>query len=233
MTPNRRSKSSKNSDVRPIFLALFLAAALAGADGAQAAPARQSAVVREVLTGDTIRLAGGKTLRYIGVVSPPLQSKIPLVRVYGENALNRNRQLVAGKTVQVEWDSQIRDERNNFLAYVFLEDGTFVNEELLKSGDGRWKPTPPNARYAARLRQADLGARRGKLGLWKEEPENPFIKSEYIGDKNTKIYYYPTSPELERIPQSYLVTFASRVDAKAAGFKPCPTCREENREMES
>ena len=55
---------------------------------------------------------------------------------------------------------------------------------------------------------------------------NPFLKSEYIGEKNTKIYYFPTSPELERIPEAQLVTFRSRVEAKAAGYRPCSTCKE-------
>ena len=188
---------------------------------------RQTAVVRDVLTGDTVRLQGGKILKYISVQTPPLQSIIPLVRQYGENSLLFNKKLVEGKKISIEWGSQIRDDQRNLLGYVFLEDGTFVNQEILKAGQGRLQVAPPNSKYAGGFRQAELGARRNKRGLWKEEPENPYIKSEYIGEKNSKVYYFPTSPELARIPQSYLVTFRSRVEAKAAGYKPCPTCHEE------
>lgn len=190
---------------------------------------KQSAVVHEVLSGDTVRLEGGKTLKYAGIQSPPLQNIIPLARVYGENALAFNRQLVEGKKILIEWGPQIRDEQNRLLGYVFLENQTFVNLELLKSGHARMRVLPPNLHYASAFRHAELGARRARAGLWKEEPENPFIKSEYIGEKNTKMYYFPTSPELERIPQANLVTFRSRVEAKAAGYRPCATCNEDEK----
>lgn len=188
---------------------------------------KQSAYVSEVLTGDTLRLKGGKLLRYIGVDAPPLQSKIPLVRQYGEDAFKFNQSLIAGKKITIEWGSQIKDVNNNLLGYVFLEDGTFVNLELVKAGHAKVKTRPPNVKYRTNFIQAELEARRARRGLWKEEPENPFLKYEYIGDKNTKIYYYPTSPELEDLPQSYLVTFSSRVAAKAAGYRPCHDCRQD------
>ncbi|MBI4352360.1 MAG: thermonuclease family protein [Candidatus Omnitrophica bacterium] len=196
---------------------------------------RQSAVVREVLTGDSVRLEGGQVLRYIGIQSPPLQSAIPLVRKYGNDALQFNADKVAGKKIRIEWGPQIRGDQSELLGYVFLEEGstrpglggTFLNLEILKAGQGKLKILPPNLKYLAEFRKAELDARRKKLGLWKEEPENPYIRHEYIGEKNTRIYYFPTCSELERIPQAQLVTFRSRVEAKAAGYRPCPTCREE------
>ncbi len=112
------------------------------------------------------------------------------------------------------------------LGDVFLEDRTFLNEEVLRQGHARWVFYPPNTRYSEILRKAELEARRSRRGLWKKEPENPYIRSEYIGEKNTKTYYFPTSPELERIPQANLVHFSSRVEATAAGYRPCSTCRE-------
>ena len=190
---------------------------------------RQSAEVREVMTGDTLRLKGGKILRYVGMQAPPRQSIIPLIRQYGETSFEFNRKIVEGQKVFIEWGPQIRNERGELLGYVFLEDGTFVNLQILKAGHAKLRMPPPNKRYAADLRQAELQARRSKLGLWKEEPENPYIKDEYLGEKNTKIYYFPTSPELERIPEANLVKFRTRVDAKAAGYRPCFTCKEDEK----
>ena len=186
---------------------------------------KQAATVTEALTGDTLRLDSGKTLKYIGLQAPPLESSILLVRQYGAEALQFNKSKVAGKKIRVEWGSQIRDNSNNLLGYVFLEDGSFLNKEILKAGHAKVRITPPNTKYAAELRQAELEARRDKRGLWRQEPENPYLKSETWGDKNTKIYYLPNSPELEKIPSSYLVSFRSRVDAKAAGYRPCAGCR--------
>lgn len=206
----------------------FLLLSLFSVSPALSAP-RQSAVAKEVFTGDTLRLEGGKTLRYIGLQAPPKQSRIPLIREYGQNSFEFHRRLVEGKKIFLEWGAQICDDRGQLLAYVFLEDGTFVNLEILKAGHARHQMPPPNKRYAADLRAAELEARRAKRGLWKEEPENPYIKDEYVGDKNTKIYYFPTSPELDRIPEAYLVTFRSRVDAKAAGYRACSNCKEDER----
>lgn len=190
---------------------------------------KQTAEVREVLTGDTVRLSGGKTLRYVGLQAPPRQSIIPLLREYGEASFEFNRSLVEGKKISVEWDSQIRDDRGNLLGYIFLGDGRFVNLEILRTGNARLRMPPPNTRYAADFRQSELVARRAKLGLWKEEPENPYIKDEYLGEKNTKIYYFPTSPELDRIPEANLVKFRSRVEAKSAGYRACSTCKEDEK----
>lgn len=192
----------------------------------------ERALVREALTGDSVRLEGGKILRYIGLQSPPLQSLIPLVRQQGAQALEFNRHLVEGQKVQIVWDSQIRDNQNRLLGYVFLEDGAFVNQALLKAGHAKALVVAPNLKYAGLFRRAELNARRQKRGLWQKEPENQFIRSEYIGEKNTKIYYLPTSPELGRIPKANLVTFGSRIDAKVAGYKPCPTCKEHSGSLE-
>jgi micrococcal nuclease len=192
---------------------------------AQAAE-KQAVFVQEVITGDTLRLEGGNTLKYIGLQAPPLQSRIPLIREYGSEALEFNKKIVGGKKVLIEWGSQIRDNQRDLLGYVYLEDGTFVNQEILRAGHAKVKIIPPNIKHAAAFRKFELEARRNKSGLWKKEPENPFLKSEYIGEKNTKIYYLPNSPELDRIPQAGLVTFQSRVQAKAAGYRACFTCSE-------
>jgi endonuclease YncB( thermonuclease family) len=195
-----------------------------------AAESKQQAVVSEVLAGDTLRLQGGKILKLAGVNSPPLQSKLLMVRAYGDNAKHWTESLVKNKTISIEWGPQIRDDHGDLIGYVFTEDNRFVNLELLREGHGKPRVTPPNVKYSTQFRQAAVAARREKKGLWKEEPDNPFIKEEYIGEKNTKVYYLPDSPELSRIPQAQLVTFRSKVEAKAAGYKPCPTCKEDHLE---
>ena len=155
-----------------------------------------------------------------------MQSKVLLVREYGEKAELFNESLVGGKEIQIEWDSKIRDEHNNLLGYVFLEDGRFVNLEILKAGHAKTRIRVPNTHYAAELREGESGAQRSRLGIWEKEPPSDLNKKGFVGEKNTKIYYRPDSPELARIPEANLVHFNSRVDAKAAGYRVCPTCRE-------
>ncbi|MCG3176002.1 MAG: hypothetical protein MOGMAGMI_00940 [Candidatus Omnitrophica bacterium] len=211
-------RSSRASNLTVALLLLTAAAA--------GAAERQPAVVAEIVTGDTVRLKGGKLFRYAGIKAPPAQSKIPLVREYGEAAIEANRRLVEGRQILIQWDRQIRDENNNLVGYAYLEDGTFVNDTLLKEGHARAIYKAPNTTYSSLFRHSELSARRQRKGLWREEPENPYLQHEYIGEINTKIYYFPTSPELERIPAAHLRPFKSRVEAKAAGYRPCFTCKE-------
>lgn len=220
--PNKRSKSSKTFKT-----AAALAALAALSVPASAAPSIKNAVVREAVTGDTVRLEGGMMFRYAAIEAPPLQSQVPLLRQYGEQALAYNKALVEGKKIKIVWDSQIRNEKNDLVGYAFLEDGRFVNEELAKNGHAKARPIPPNLKFAARLRRAELDARRGRLGLWEKEAKNPFLSGEYVGDQTSKTFYFPTSPELEDIPAARLVPFRSRVEAVAAGYRPCPACRED------
>ena len=135
--------------------------------------------------------------------------------------------------VDIEWDSRIRDNRNNLLGYVFLKDGRLVNREILAAGQAKSRILAPNTQYAAELRKAEDSAKRNKLGVWEKEPESPYGSKSYIGEKNTKIYYRPNSPELDRIPAAQLVTFESRVDASAAGYRPCATCRADSPDPEA
>lgn len=213
-----------------VFTFLFLIAAATSVNNAEAKG--QTTAVEEVLTGDSLRLSGGKTFRYAGLQAPPLQSKIPLLREYGAQSLEFNKSLVAGKNIRIEWDSQIRDDAGRLIGYAYLEDGTFINAKILKEGHAKARVAAPNLKHAKSLRQAELDARRGKKGLWREEPDNPYLQSEYIGEKNTKIYYFPTSPELDDIPEANLVKFRSRVDAKAAGYRPCFDCRGKDDDFE-
>jgi micrococcal nuclease len=221
--PNARLSFSKNPAFRPAAL-LVLSLTLAFPATA-AALDRQTVVVREVLTGDTVRLEGGRILRYASLQAPPMQSVIPLVREYGESSMQFNQNLVAGKRVRVEWGNQIRDDRGDLIAFVFLEDDTFVNREILKSGHARAMIVPPNLKYQGEFRRDELAARREKKGMWREEPENPYLKSEFIGDITTKKFHFPTCRLLERIPRAHTTTFNSRVSAVAANFTSCPECR--------
>ncbi len=194
---------------------------------------RQAAYVQEVLSGDTVRLKGGKTLKYAGLESPPLQHRIPLIRTYGENAKKFNEELVLNKKILIEWGPKLRDQRDNLLGYVYLEDGTFVNMEVLKSGNAKPRIITPNLNYAADFRKASRDAARESLGVWKEKAKDPYAQDKFYGEKNTKIYYLHNSPELARIPQANLVLFRSRVEASAAKYRPCSTCKENSPTDES
>ncbi|MBB6328868.1 endonuclease YncB(thermonuclease family) [Algoriphagus iocasae] len=57
------------------------------------------------------------------------------------------KKLLKGKKVLLEYDVQKRDRHGRTLAYVYLEDSTFLNAHLLEKGLARMATYPPNVRY--------------------------------------------------------------------------------------
>ena len=103
-------------------------------------------VVR-VIDGDTIQVCcvfGDQvTVRYIGVDTPETHHPMKGVERYGKEAAEANRKLVDGKTVRLEFDVQQLDRYKRLLAYVYLEDGTFVNIWLVENGYAMVMTVPP------------------------------------------------------------------------------------------
>ncbi len=89
-----------------------------------------SVQVVRVIDGDTIQVCcvfGDRvTVRYIGVDTPETHHPMRGVERYGMEAAEANRKLVDGKTVRLEFDVQQLDKYGRTLAYVYLQDGTFV-----------------------------------------------------------------------------------------------------------
>ena len=226
-----RSFKSGIPFVRAFFLFLFFAASALPVFSSE--NKRQSAFVEAALSGSSVRLQGGKELRYAGIETYSPDSKVPLSRTYGENAHKFNQSLVAGKKIQIEWGPKLRDKQNRLLGYVFTEDGLFVNGEMVKQGHAKVRILVPNVNYADELKDIERDARAARRGLWEKEPPDSRAMRRYIGEKNTKIYYFPDSPELEKIPEANLVEFNSRVDAKAAGYRACFSCRQKGELDES
>ena len=142
------------------------AVALARAVEQNAEPTPQSAVVERVVDGDTVVLVGGERVRYIGVDTPELHHPKKPVQPYAREAAEFNRRLVEGKKVRLEFDVDRRDKYNRLLAYVFLEDGRFVNAELLKEGYAQLLTFPPNVKYVDLFTGLQKQARENNRGLW-------------------------------------------------------------------
>jgi len=110
--------------------------------------------------GDTIFLDNGQEIRYIGMNTTEIGEPFYL------EATNKNKELVYGKEVTIEYDKQIIDPFGRYLAYVF-SDGIFVNEELLRQGLAKTEFIFPDVKYANKLLKAEKEAKEKKIGLWK------------------------------------------------------------------
>ena len=85
---------------------------------------------------------------------------------FGPESKDYLKQLLTGKKVRLEYDVAKYDQYDRTLAYVFLEDGTFVNAELLKGGYAVVLTIPPNVKYTDEFLRLQRKARRQDMGLW-------------------------------------------------------------------
>ncbi len=123
-------------------------------------------VVR-VIDGDTVEIEGGERLRYIGIDTPEVARPSQPGEYLGEEAAEKNRELVLGKKVRLEGDVQDRDEYGRLLRYVWLDD-ILVNAELVRLGYAYSYTLPPNVKYQELFLRLEREAREKKLGLWAE-----------------------------------------------------------------
>jgi len=106
-------------------------------------------------------------VRYIGIDTPETHHPMRGVEPYGMEAAEANRKLVDGKTVRLEFDVQQLDRYGRTLAYVYLEEGTFVNAWLVEHGYAMVMTVPPNVKHQELFLKLQREAREERRGLWR------------------------------------------------------------------
>lgn len=124
--------------------------------------------VTRVIDGDTIVIEGNQKVRLIGVDTPELHHPKKPVQHFAKEAKEFTKKIAEGKQVRLEYDWQKKDKYNRLLAYVYLEDGTFLNLEIIKQGYG-FAYTKYPFKYLEQFRQAEKEAREQGRGLWKKD----------------------------------------------------------------
>jgi len=114
--------------------------------------------VERVVDGDTIVLADGRHVRYIGINTS--ERGEPSWR----EAKDYNVQKVGGQLVTLEFGQVTEDKYGRMLAYVFVG-GEMVNAQLLKAGWAHLFVLEP-IRYYDHFRRIQEEARAKGLGIW-------------------------------------------------------------------
>jgi micrococcal nuclease len=127
----------------------------------------QMIVVKRVIDGDTLALTTGEKVRLIGVDTPETKDPRKPVQYFGKEATAFTKNLVESKRVRLEYDQQRQDKYGQTLIYMYLEDGTFVNAEIIRQGYG-FADTRFPFKYLEQFRQLEREAREAKRGLWGE-----------------------------------------------------------------
>lgn len=127
--------------------------------------------VTKVVDGDTFWADDGSEkgikVRLIGVDAPESRNVFKKKKgYYGEESKTYLLNLFKGQSVRLEYDIDTLDQYGRTLAYVYLNDGTFVNADLVKNGYAMVMTVPPNVKYADEFVKFQQEARENKLGLW-------------------------------------------------------------------
>ena len=146
------------------------ASSQAAAEEAPPAGAPLYAVTR-IVDGDTIVVhIDGKdeSLRLIGVDTPEINDSRTAVQCFGKEASEYTKSILTGKKVRIEKDESQgeRDKYKRLLAYVFREDGLFVNKSLVAEGYGHEYTYDTPYKYQTQFKAAEVMAREEEKGLW-------------------------------------------------------------------
>lgn len=156
------------------------------------------AKVQRVIDGDTILLENREKVRYIGIDTPETKHPLKGVEYFGQEAYEANKQLVEGKTVRLAFDVQQRDRYGRLLAYVYLEDGTFVNAWLVENGYAQVATYPPNVKYQKLFLELQRKAREENRGLWAEASEEQITPAPEEKEEDIIVYITRTGKRYHR-----------------------------------
>jgi micrococcal nuclease len=203
-------------DVKRFILSLMLIL-LCGSGGL----AEDFIAVRRVIDGDTIVLENGVHLRYIGINAPEIAHEDKPGEPLGSEALALNEKIVLIKSVRLVADIETTDHYNRRLAYVFLKDGTFVNQEMVRSGLAHVLYKTPNTTHDALLLKTQQEAMDAGKGIWQNWKETP---SEYIGNRKSRRFHLTKCPLGHRTSAQNRIRFDRKWNAFRAGYAPCKKC---------
>lgn len=127
--------------------------------------------IDKFIDGDTfwvINTEGNREkIRLIGVDAPKSRrSGRKEIGYYGKEASAYVESLLSNTRVRLEYDVSKYDRYKRTLAYVYLEDGTFLNGHLVEEGYATVMTVPPNVKFADYFVKLQRKARAANKGLW-------------------------------------------------------------------
>jgi micrococcal nuclease len=151
----------------------------------QAVNASDQAIIRNVVDGDTLKVfyEGQKeSIRLIGIDTPESRKNkkaykdsgrsgedIEKIVAMGKESTEYTKSLIKpGDIIKMEFDVQKRDQYKRLLAYVYLNDGRMLNEEIIRAGYASPLTYPPNIKYQDKFLKEYREAREKGRGLFRE-----------------------------------------------------------------
>ena len=195
---------------------------------------REEVLVTRVIDGDTIEIAGGERVRYLGIDTPETVDPRGPVECFGREASMENKELVEGKYVRLEKDISETDKYGRLLRYVYVDD-KLIDLELVKDGFAHILTIPPDIKYQDKFLAAEREAREAKRGLWgvcldfesSDSSSACNVKGNISFTSGEKIYHLPSCDYYNEtfINESKGERwFCGEKEALAAGWRKAKNC---------
>ena len=144
---------------------------VAGADASQLDPRGKLYTVVKVVDGDTITVSidgSSETVRLIGIDTPETVDPRKTVQCFGKEASDTTKILLTGRVVTLEKDGTQgeRDKYGRLLAYVYRDDGLFINKYLVEQGFAHEYTYNLPYKYQLEFKDAEHAAQMQQRGLW-------------------------------------------------------------------
>jgi endonuclease YncB( thermonuclease family) len=144
------------------FATMLACGLLSGVEALLAQRRSPPVLVRRIIDGDSIEVAAIGRVNLLGIAAPRSGGRSqssPLAR----EARQRLEGLLANRWVRLEYENDTAPAGR--AAYVFLDDGRFVNAWMLREGLARAVATSA-LRRSRELLQAEADARLSRRGIW-------------------------------------------------------------------
>lgn len=142
-----------------------------GATSAVPEALERDRVIR-VVDGDTVVLERIGKARLVGVDTPETVDPRRPVQAFGKEASAFTRALCEGRVVRVEFEAEREDRYGRALVYLWLDDGTMVNRQIVETGHGFVFTRYP-FRHMESFREAARRARAERRGLYADGVVDP------------------------------------------------------------
>lgn len=128
-------------------------------------------LISRVVDGDTLKVKIGDkedTIRLIGINTPESVDPRTVVECFGKEASLKMKELAEGKEVLIVKDptQNERDKYNRILAYVYLKDGTLLNQKMIDDGYAFEYTYNIPYEFQTEFKESEKNARAKGLGLW-------------------------------------------------------------------
>ena len=164
--------------------------------------------VTSVIDGDTLKVTLDGltvTVRMIGIDTPETVYPSKPVQCFGREASENAKTLLTDAVVHLEFDNSqgIHDKYGRLLAYVFLEDGTNVNEYMIAEGYAYEYTYSVPYKYQHAFKEAEISARVQKKGLWANGVCDELQKTDSPATAQTQPV---TDPHTMKLNETYTCT---------------------------